>query len=57
MNIKSAGYTLKVTDHGREVLLEEAKNGGSYCLKTLYISMPASNFNYSRRTLCNNWSL
>lgn len=49
MSIKAAGYVLRVPDHRRTVLLEEAQHGGSFYRASPYVSEPVPSFDHSRR--------
>lgn len=49
MSIAAAGYVLKVPSERREVLLNEAENGGSFYHSTPFVAEPVPNFDHSRR--------
>jgi hypothetical protein len=49
MSIAAAGYVLKVPSERREVLLNEAENGGSFYRSTPFVAEPVPNFDHSRR--------
>jgi hypothetical protein len=49
MSIAAAGYVLEVPSNRREVLLDEAENGGSFYRSTPFVAEPVPNFEHSRR--------
>lgn len=49
MSVKAGGYILRVPDHRRELLLEEAEHGGSFYRSTPFVSEPVPVFDHSRR--------
>lgn len=49
MSIKAGGYILRVPDHRRELLLEEAEHGGSFYRSTPSVSEPVPVFDHSPR--------
>lgn len=49
MSIKAGGYVLRVPDHRRELLLEEAEHGGSFYRSTPFVSEPVPVFDHGRR--------
>jgi hypothetical protein len=49
MSIVAAGYVLKVSAGRTEVLLNEAKGGGSFYRVDPVIAEPVPNFDHSRR--------
>ncbi|GAB5471667.1 MAG: hypothetical protein Kilf2KO_46970 [Rhodospirillales bacterium] len=49
MSVKAGGYILRVPDHRRELLLEEAEHGGSFYRSTPFVSEPVPLFDHSRR--------
>ncbi|MFN7610007.1 MAG: hypothetical protein ACK5QX_03575, partial [bacterium] len=49
MSIAAAGYVLKVPSERREVLLNEAENGGSFYRSTPFVAEPVPYFDHSRR--------
>lgn len=49
MSIAAAGYVLKVPSERREVLLNEAENGGSFYRSAPFVAEPVPNFDHSRR--------
>ena len=49
MSVKAGVYILRVPDHRRKLLLEEAKHGGSPYRSTPFVSEPVPVFDHSRR--------
>lgn len=49
MNVKAGGYILRVPDHRRKLLLEEAEHGESFYRSTPFVSEPVPVFDHSRR--------
>jgi len=50
MSLRAAGYVLNVPPDRRELLLEEAEDGGSYYGSTPSVAEPVPTFQHSRRT-------
>ena len=48
MSVKAGGYILRVPDHRRELLLEEAEHGGSFYRSTPLVSEPVPVFDHNR---------
>jgi hypothetical protein len=49
MSVSAAGYILNVPSDRRELLLDEAENGGSFYRSTPFVAEPVSNFEHGRR--------
>lgn len=49
MSVVAAGYVLLVPSERRELLLNEAENGGSFYRSTPFVAEPVPNFDHSRR--------
>lgn len=49
MKVKAGGYILRVPDHRRKLLLEEAEHGESFYRSTPFASEPVPVFGHSRR--------
>lgn len=47
--VTAGGYILRVPEHRREVLLNEAEHGGSFYRTKPYVSEPVPTFDHSRR--------